>query len=162
MAVDSNVSREILREELSAMEALARTYEWNITPDLSALKVVANMRAHNGDMFILEVDFQNYKEWPPFFEFVDPFSGERGTRRAYPKSTDSLFHDSGPCICAPFNRKAYKSVIQTGPHPDWTLGDWMTSKANGYDWTHAVTIGDMLNLVQTRLIMPDRYRGRMG
>jgi hypothetical protein len=143
------------------MASLAQSYGWEVAPNIPSLKVVAKMRAHNGDLFIIEIDFENYKEWPPFFEFVDPESGQRGNPRAYPLSNDSFFHSSGPCICAPFNRKAYKSVVPTGPHADWGFGDWMTSRANGYDWSRVRTLGDMLSMIQTRLMIPERHRGRM-
>lgn len=144
------------------MRPLATSHGWEIEESLPALKVVVKMRAHNRDLFIVEAQFDNYKEWPPSFEFIDADSGERGTRRAYPQSTDSFFHASGPCICAPFNRKAYKGVVATGPHADWPLGDWMTSKANGYDWSRAKKFGDMLALIQTRLQFPHLYKGRMA
>jgi hypothetical protein len=161
VAVDGAVTRAVLSEELTAMGPIGAAYNWEVVPDLPGLKVSIKMRAHNSDLFIVEVDLENYKEWPPFFEFTDPDSGQRGTRRAYPSSTDSFFHDSGPCICAPFNRKAYKQVVATGPHSDWSFGDWMMSRANNYDWSRANTLGDMLLMIQTRLITPDLYKGRM-
>ncbi len=161
MAVDAAISRSILESEITEMSPLMRSFDWEVTPNMPLLKVITKMRAHNGDLFILEIDFENYKEWPPFFEFLDPDSGARGSRRAYPQSTDSFFHPSGPCICAPFNRKAYKSVVDTGPHGDWPFCDWMTSRANNYDWSHVRTLGDMLSMVQTRIVIPEFYLGRM-
>jgi hypothetical protein len=161
VAVDLAITQAILESEIAEMTPLARSYGWDVSLNLPSLKVATKMRAHNGDVFIIEADFENYKEWPPLFEFIDPDSGARGVRRAYPQSTDSFFHSSGPCICAPFNRKAYKSVVDTGPHGDWGFGDWMTSKANNYDWSHIRTIGDMLSVIQTRIAIPDLYRGRM-
>jgi hypothetical protein len=161
MAVAPEISRHVLEEEIAQMSALVESYGWTVLADLPSLKVVTKMRAHNGDRYVVEADCENYKEWPPFFEFMDPDSGERGTRPAYPQSTDSFFHPSGPCICAPFNRKAYKSVVNTGPHPDWGFGDWMTSHANGYDWSLVRTLGDMLGMIQTRIMVPELYKGRM-
>jgi hypothetical protein len=163
MAVSPEITRQHLREELSLLEDLATTYNWEVTTDFNHLVLLVKMRAHNDDHFILEIRCDNYKEMPPFFEFIDPDSGQRGTPHAYPKGKgDSLFHNSGPCICAPFNRKAYKSIVDTGPHGDWSLGDWMTSTANSVQWTNFSKLGDMLGLIQNRISRPDLYGGRMA
>lgn len=151
-----------MQEELALVKDLATTYKWELTPEFENLVVRVTMYAHNSDRFILEIRCDNYKEVPPFFEFIDPDSGEKGTRHAYPKGSDSFFHDSGPCICAPFNQKAYKSVVGTGPHGDWHLGDWMISTANNVLWANYSKLGDMLGLIQNRLSRPDRYKGRMA
>jgi hypothetical protein len=161
MAVAPIVTRAIIEEQLKQLRELGESHGWEIHADLSALKVECRMRAHNGDRFIVEADCENYQEWPPFFEFIDPDTGARGTKRAYPKTTDSFFHESGPCICAPFNRKAYRAVVGTGPHGDWAFGDWMISRANGFDWSHVTTLGDMFSMIQTRLLLSDLYKGRM-
>jgi hypothetical protein len=161
MAVDPEITRKHLREELALVKELAATHKWGIVPDYERLTVLVTMYAHTGDLFIMEILCDDYKERPPFFEFIDPDTGQRGTPHAYPKATDSFFHDSGPCICAPFNRKAYKSVVQTGPHADWSLGDWQTSTANGVQWANYSKLGDMLGSIYSRLSNPDRYRGRM-
>lgn len=161
MAVDAEISRQHLREELVPMGDLAATYKWAISTDYDQLVVLVRMHAHTGDVFIVEAKCDDYKQVPPFLEFIDPDTGVRGTRHAYPKTTDSLFHDSGPCVCAPFNRKAYKSVVQTGPHGDWTIGDWQTSTASNIQWANFSKLGDMFGLIYTRLSRPDLYRGRM-
>jgi hypothetical protein len=162
MAVDAEISRQHLCQELALVNELAATYRWEVTPDYDSLLVVVKMRAHTGDMYVVEAKCDNYKEVPPLFEFIDPESGERGTRRAYPKTTDSFFHDSGPCICAPFSRKAYKSVVATGPHDDWKFGDWQTSTASNIQWANFAKLGDMFGLIHTRVSRPDLYKGRMG
>jgi len=162
MAVSPEVSRQYLQEELALIQDLAVAYQWDIKADLKQLVVSVTMHAHNGDRFLLEIHCDDYKERPPFFEFIDPDSGAKGTPRAYPKGSDSFFHNSGPCICAPFNRKAYKSVVATGPHGDWNLGDWMTSTANKVQWSDFSKLGDMLGLIQNRLNRPSTYLGRMG
>ncbi|HYD55052.1 MAG TPA: hypothetical protein VEA99_20625 [Gemmatimonadaceae bacterium] len=161
MAVDPEITRLHLREELGAVRELAATNRWGIVPDFGRLVVLATMYAHTGDLFILEIQCDNYREIPPLFEFIDPVTGERGTKNAYPKAKDSLFHTSGPCICAPFNRKAYKSVVETGPHSDWALGDWQTSTANNVQWANFSKIGDMLGVIYSRLSRPDWFEGRM-
>lgn len=134
MAVDPELTRLVVREELAAMQDLARTYGWDVAPDLAVPRVVVKMWAHNADVYIVEITLDNYKESPPVVEFIDPDNGTRGTPHAYPKGHDSFFNTTGPCICAPFNRKAYRDV-GIGLHNDWTIGDWTTSKANGTDWS---------------------------
>ncbi len=162
MAVDPAVTRSVVRAELVIVRDLARTFFWGIIPDPSGLKFLATMYAHTGDLFILDVDCLDYREMPPLVEFVDFETGERGTARAYPRSHDSLFHSSGPCICAPFNRKAYKQFYATGPHNDWSVGEWARSDANNYHWSDVSTLGGILGLIQTRLSRPDYYRGRLA
>jgi hypothetical protein len=156
MAVDVEISRQHLQDELTLVSELAATHKWDVAPDFERLKVVVRMHAHTGDLFIVEIQCDDYKEVPPLFEFIDPDTGERGTRHAYPKSHDSFFHDSGPCICAPFSRKAYKS-----PHPTWKFGDWQTSKENGVDWSNFSKLGDMLGEIYRHLSRPQLFKGRM-
>lgn len=162
MAVDPNLTREILREEIIRVREYGKTFKWGVIPDFPNIKVLVTMYSHTEDLFIIEISADDYKEKPPFFEFIDPETGERGTRHAYPRGHDTFFHDSGPCICAPFSRKAYKNVVATGPHQDWALGDWMQSKANNFDWSNITTLADMLSLIQDRLTRPDLYCGRIG
>lgn len=150
-----------MREELTLVKELAATHKWGIIPDYEHLIVLVTMYAHTGDLFIIEVRCDDYKEMPPLFEFIDPDTGERGTKNAYPKTTDSFFHTSGLCICAPFNRKAYKSVVETGPHGEWKTGDWQTSTASNVQWANFSKLGDMLGLIYKRISSPDWYRGRM-
>lgn len=160
--MDPEITRHHLREELAIVSELAATRRWEIRPDLEQLMVLATMYAHTGDKFVLQIRCDNYKELPPFFEFLDPETGQPGTKRAYPKTMDSFFHESGPCICAPFNRKAYKSIVPTGPHgDDWKLGDWQTSTASNVNWSNFSKLGDMLGMIDTRLSRPDMYKGRM-
>jgi hypothetical protein len=162
MSVSAEVSRQYMRQELPLVQELASLHKWEVTADYDRLLVGVKLHAHNKDLFVIEILCDNYKEVPPLFEFIDPESGARGTRHAYPKTMDSLFHDSGPCICAPFSRKAYKSVEPNAPHGDWKFADWMTLVASGVQWSDYTTLADMLGLIQTRLSRPDLYRGRMG
>ncbi|MBI5021131.1 MAG: hypothetical protein HZB59_06830 [Ignavibacteriales bacterium] len=163
MAVGPDLSRAIIQEELSQIKDIARTLRWGIVPDYNSLKVIVTMFSHTGDLFIVSLLCDDYKEKPPFIEFIDPETGEPGTNYAYPKSIDSFFHSSGPCICAPFSRKAYKSVVQSGPHEDWPLNaDWVKSTASNIQWANHSKLGDMLGTIYSRISLPDYYKGRMG
>lgn len=162
MPVSADITRQYLKSELAIVADLAVTNQWLVVPDYERLCVNVTMAAHTGDLFKLEILCDNYKELPPLIEFIDPVSGARGTRHSYPKGVDSFFHDNGPCICAPFSRKAYKSIVPTGPHADWQLGDWTTSTANGIKWINYSTLGDILGMIYTRLSRPDQFKGRMA
>ena len=162
MAVHHEVSRQYILCEMPLVEELANYYGWVINSDYDNLIVTVQMQAHTGDQFIVEARCDNYKEMPPFIEFIDPDNGKKGTARAYPKGKDSFFNTSGPCICAPFSRKAYKSVVRTGPHNDWNLSDWMNSTAQGIHWSNHSTLAGIFGMIQTRLNRLDLYDGRMA
>lgn len=161
MAVCPDVSRGYIRREMPFVEELAQNYGWKVAQNYERLVVEVRMRAHTGDLFIVQARCDDYKQMPPFIEFIDPDSGEEGTRHAYPKGTDSFFYSDGPCICAPFSRKAYKSVTATGPHGDWELSGWMNSTAQGIQWSNHSTLGGIFGMIQTRLSRPGLYTGRM-
>lgn len=149
MSVAPEVTREILREELVTMASLASTYGWEVTPDLEALTVQVKLKsAVDGEVYLLEAQCNDYKELPPFFEFIHPITGERGSRSAYPNG-GSFFHNH-PCICVEWNRKTYVS----GPHPKWHLADWQRKRPT------MTTLGDMFSLVQYEINKQGRYKGR--
>jgi hypothetical protein len=159
MPVDPAITTAILQQELLQVRELGRVHHWGVIPDFARQIVTVTMYSHTGDLFIIEAVCDNYKEVPPFFEFVDPVTGERGTKAAYPKGHDSFFHQA-PCLCAPFNRKAYKAIHPDGPHADWSIGDWTRSTASGTAWENYTSLADMFGLIQTRLSRPDLYKGR--
>ncbi len=156
MAVTKDVTRAYIEHELKMVADLADSCCWRILLPETGLTFDVVMYAHNGDAYILTFECSDYREQPPLVEFIDPDTGVEATVHAYPKSKDSLFHASGPCICAPFNRKAYKSI-----HKEWTFGDWTKSTANNYNWSNISTLGDILGLIQTRL-RAEHYMGRMA
>lgn len=162
MSVLPEVSRQYIRSEMSSVQDLAVIHGWEVQPDYDHLIVEVRMQAYTGDRFIVEARCDDYKEIPPFIEFIDPESCEKGTARAYPKGNDSFFHESGPCICAPFNRKAYRSVVENAPHGDWDLTDWMNSNAEGVHWSNHSTLAGIFEMIQVRLNRADLYAGRMA
>lgn len=157
----STVPAEIVRahfeRELPRARECARSlgWEWSENSDALTLRIVYTAR--DAERFILHGTFDDYKAKPPFLEFEDPDTGQLGTVHAYPKGHDSFFHSTGPCICAPFSRKAYLNV-----HPRWRCEDWTTSKENNVCWAQFSTMAGMLLMIHTRLTHPDYYRGRMA
>jgi hypothetical protein len=162
MAVDPALSRAIMKVEVEAALELASAFGWILCPDYETLTLRVGMRAHNGDPYVVDVVLENYRELPAAYDFVDLKTGSVGTPAAYPQSADTFFNPTGPCICAPFNLKAYKRPGQrTGLHTDWTIGEWQNSKAQGFAWGSFSTIAGALTLIQTRLDRPLQYLGRM-
>ena len=76
----------------------------------------------DAEEYTVEMRFDGYRPIPPFVEFLDPETGEAGTRSAYP----SCFNDH-PCICVRFNRKTYGE--HSGLHKKWQFGDWASNPA---------------------------------
>lgn len=147
-----DLSRVYVEEELAALIPLKATFGWELRSDFAALKVRTTLKsARDNQIYVLDLAFDNYKEWPPYLEFVEWDTGKIGTRRAYPKGGRGYFH-THPCICAPFSRKAYNRY--GGPHGDWDINNWisLTPTVN--------TLGDILLLVQ-RLLNDSTYQGRM-
>ena len=145
------------RELPTRARECARTLGWEWSEDLDALSVRAVYTARDSERFILQGTFDDYKAKPPFLEFEDPDTGQLGTMHAYPKGHDSFFHTAGPCICAPFSRKAYRQV-----HTTWRYEDWTTSKESNVRWAQYSTMAGMFLLIHTRLVHPDYYKGRMA
>jgi len=150
MAVDPEISKQIVAEELAAAESASKIHGWTIkvAPDQFTFTVAMKSGIDN-EVYIMEVRCDNYKELPPFFEFMLP-TGERKVASAYPESTDSFFH-SDLVICFPFNRGAYNNY--GGPHGDWAITNWQSL------CPQATRLGDMLVLIQHR-IDSDQYKGR--
>lgn len=161
MPVDRNVSLAIIRKELAAAQRLGRHHGW-VFSDLDEGRPSFTVKLTSPvdkEEYNIEFLLDNYKELPPFIEFFDPKTKERGTRRCYPKdqrggNEGSIFHET-PCICHQSNRKAYKDY--GGPHQDWmpNLSNWV-SHAGGL-----ITVGDILQMIQARISDKDTYKGRM-
>lgn len=163
MAVDRLLSRSLVMMEMEATMALASIYHWIICLDLEALVLRVRMTAHNGDRYVVELGLDDYRELPPAIEFIDPATGEVGGTRCFPKGHDSFFNSTGPTICAPVNRNAYKRPNQRyGIHEDWTIGDWANSNVQSFPWGEHATISGILSLIQNRFDRPQFYHGKMA
>ncbi len=150
-----------MRAELGAARDLARTHRWGLIPNFGELTLHATLYAYTGDLYIVWMKFDDYREMPPLIDMIDPETGVLGALHGYPKTHDSFSHDSGPCFCAPFSRKAYQTTATPGaPHKDWSFAGWATSTANNVHWANYSTIGDMLGMIQQRLLSAATYQGR--
>jgi hypothetical protein len=156
MSVDADISRRTIQEELEAMAPLIASYRWEVTTDLPGLTVAIKLQSTiDSEVYILEATCDDYKELPPFFEFIHPETRERGTKRCYP-ADGSFFWvqaDKPPRICVQWNRKAYG--VHGGPHSDWPMSNWMTLRPG------MVVLGDFFHLVQRQINNKQAYTGRM-
>lgn len=104
--------------------------------------------------YILEVKFDNYKELPLHLEFIDPVTGNPGTKNAYPKNNDSFFHPQ-LCICHPCSRKSYGGYANV--HNDWTLAAWQQNPKV----TTLTNLKAIIQAIYFRINNEITYEGRM-
>jgi hypothetical protein len=151
VALPLDVVRVNFEVEAARARTMAATLGWEWADDVNALTIRVKMQAVDGQQYVLVGQFDDYKAQPPLLDFEEFDTGAVGTPRAYPKGHDSLFHSTGPCICAP-------REVHTG----WRFGDWITSRENGTDWSPFSTMSGMVTLIHSRLATPAFYKGRMG
>jgi len=155
MSVDPDISRRIVKEELQAMAPLVASYGWEVVTDFPNITVSVKMRSViDSEIYTLEAICDDYKELPPFFEFIHPGTKERGTKRCYP--VDGSFfiqHNGNPCLCVQWNRKAYGT--HGGPHNEWQMSNWMSLRPG------MIVLGDFYHLVQLQINNRQKYKGRM-
>lgn len=160
MTVDPRVTLAIVQAELARARRLGQSFGWEFSPLNEAIPsfTVKMKSLVDGEVYVVELQLDNYKEWPPYTDFVNPLTGERGTKRCYPRDGHpeggSLFHET-PCICHPSCRKAYGKY--RGPHGDWDgqITNWQAISGN------IRSIPDILLQIQARINDRNSYRGRM-
>jgi len=156
MAVDKQVSLAIVKSELDKSRVAADKHAWEILEldeDAVSFRVKMISPCDKG-IFIVSFKCDNYKEWPPLIDFVDPVSGQEGVKNAYPLSSDGFFH-SNALICHPCSRKAYRDL--KGPHADWNLTAWESHAKIGA----LKDIRAILSAIYERISQPEIYKGRM-
>ncbi len=156
MPVDPKISSAIVRQELEACKEDIALYGWEISSidEPNQVFTVKMKSPIDNQVFIVEIKFDNYKEIPPYIEFIDPTTGQRGSKIAYPASkgrTGSFFHTNA-CICHPCSRKAYG-----GLHKDWALSGWQSNEKTG----SLKNIRGILEAIYSRISNEDEYGGRM-
>jgi len=161
MSVDPAISLKLVQKELEQCKKNAERFGWTITEinEIEQTFTIAMASPIDKEVYIMEVKFDNYKEWPPLIEFIHPITKERGTKNAYPMSSGiygSFFHNR-PCICHPCSRKAYGGY--TGLHNDWgDPGSWLQNPKIG----SLTNIYAILQTIYIRISNPEAYGGRMS
>lgn len=161
MSVDPRISATIVLKEIEDCQKDIDRYGWDIfeIDNENQYFVVKMSSPVDGEVYILEIQFDNYKEWPLLIEFIDPQTGEAGSKKAYPQDgrkpgLGNLFH-SHPCICHPSSRKAHKGYSDV--HKDWNPEGWQ-----GYPQIGSLTnIRAILQAIYSRISNPEIYQGRM-
>lgn len=160
MSVDPKISVATVKKELQDCEEDRKRFGWEISKvnEEAQCFTVAMRSPVDNQEFVMEIDFDNYKQWPLLIEFIDSRTGERGTKNAYPAPSGqygNFFHNH-PCICNPCNRKAYTKL--GGPHADWDMAGWQQTPQVG----SLTNIQAILRAIYSRISNPDVYRGRMN
>jgi hypothetical protein len=158
LTVDPAVSLAVVKKELEECREDSSAYGWEIAEPKEAEQIViVRMQSPlDKEQYVIELKFDNYKEYPLLIEFLEPRTGERGVKKAYPSNTDGFFH-AFPCICHPCSRKAYSQYVAGAPHPDWTLAGWQANPGLG----SLKNIRAILRAISSRISNPEFYRGRM-
>lgn len=160
MAVDQIISINIVKNELTACERDALRFGWEIFENREdvlsfSVKMVSSL---DNEIYLIGIQFDNYKEWPVYIEFVDPQNGQMGTKNAYPcGKIDGFFNfiEGVPLICHPSSRKAYGDL--KGPHKDWNLIGWENNpKTGALKNIHAILLA-----IYERINQQEIYNGRM-
>ena len=157
MTVPSTTSLLIAQQELTYARSDPRLESVTLSElNKEALTLTAEMRSEiDQERYILKIQFDNYKEWPPLLEFIDPSTEQEGTKHAYPQCDDSFFYGS-PCICNPCSRKSYDGY--SGVHSSWDLVGWKQNpKVSGLTNFRAILLA-----LHFRIKTKQYYKGRMA
>ena len=159
MTATPSLSLQIVIEQLKECRSMIESGFFEIS-DIdeknSTFRVTMKSKIDNQE-YILEVIFDNFDEWPLYLEFIDPNTGGKGTKHAYPKCNDSFFH-THPCICNPCSRKAYKDYSGVHKDSDWTLIGWKQNlKTNSL-----INLETILKAIYSRINNKILYVGRMA
>ncbi len=163
---DIDRTRAILCAETDSLHDWAnrKRFIGKLEIDSSLLLVRTTLvQPETGFIFFLEADFEDYRSLPPKFTFSSAPWNRSNTTHDYPKQQkenpfrgSSIFH-TAPCICAHFNRNAYKE--HGGPHGDWGGPESWLQAAKGQEYARATNIPDMLSVIYTRFVYT---RGRLS
>ena len=150
--VPPEVSVHYVQAELQRAEQIVEAFGLDVDTSMlteADLRIrVSGASRVDDEEYVIEMRFDGYRAIPPFVEFLDPKTGDAGTRSAYP----TCFHRH-PCICARFNRKTYGG--HSGLHTEWHLGDWASNPGTE-------DIGGMLNHIFASINNHfGTYKGRM-
>ena len=151
MSVPVTVTRATVGSELASAVVWANRQGWAIHWDANALRLRATTNHPIADRLIeVTAALEGYRALPPAWRFVVPGSDE-SPKAAWPAPGSqpglpgSIFHPH-PCICAPWNRLAYRE--HSGPHGDWAMTSWWSIPG---ELTKANHLADMLDQIHQHL-----------
>ena len=156
MTLPPNIVNDIVCEELKKCTSL-QSESFCISPydEHSQVFTVHIKSKIDDEEYLLEVKCDNYNEYPPYLEFLDPITNERGTKNAYPYCNGDGFFNTALCICNPCSRKAYVTGM---PHNnDWNMVGWKENdRVNSLN-----TLYTILKAILYRINSSTYYSGRM-
>lgn len=159
MSSPPSFTRATVAAEHDAIAAWAERFGWTVTVDLDALVLRAATTHPKLDRALqVLAALAEYPALPPAWRFVTSSTDDSPTSAwpspgTMPCVSGSIFH-TNPCICAPWNRLAYK--VYNGPHEDWTMTAWRDI-TNGL--TKADTLPDMLDQIHQHLAASPGMQG---
>lgn len=163
MSVDPRISLQIVNREIEACTIFAEMYRWKISSiNETTQKFNITMKCPiDNSTYIILIQFDDYREIPILYDFINPNTKQIGVSSAYPApskgSVGGFFHKQGPCICHPSSRKAYGDL--GGPHKnDWNMSKWELIHETG----NIKNICSMLRAIWCRISDPEIYGGRMN
>ena len=146
------VTDAAIGDELPGAMAWAKRHNVAMDTQFIADRIIRAVfvQPENGEKFYLRGAFEDYRAYPPIWEWYDESWTTTNDLHLSPQPGNSpigssifIQHNGRGLICAPFNRLAYGE--HNGPHTDWgNPAQWITA---GQDYIHAITIGDMLNSI---------------
>ncbi len=149
-----------IESEILDCQEHCKKYSWQISEIDKADQsfTVLLVSPIDTEKYLLEINFENYPEWPLYLEFVEIDTGIKGSMKAYPKQSrkhGGFFHPK-PCICHPSSRKAYKEY--SGLHRDWDISAWKQNP----QVTNLTNLLSILDAIYSRISIMEVYNGRMG
>lgn len=144
----------LLQEEIDHLQEIAKGMGWTIRI-VSGVQLIISLPARDSSIFWLRVDCEHYKAQPPAFNWYNPDTEALNQPADTPRGS-GYFHSSG-CICAPWNRLAYKECNPTGPHGGWQLANWLSHERTG----ETTTLPAMILRISIELKSPN-FQGRMA
>jgi hypothetical protein len=146
-----------IRAEIEDCAEHCEKFGWEISEiDVKTMSFTVKMESPiDHEIYLLWIEFQNYKEWPLFIEFMEHDTLIPGTKKAYPaisKKHGNFFLEV-PCICHPASRKAYKGY--KGVHAEWEMNSWIQNSGT------LINLKAILEAIYFRINNEEIYGGRM-
>ena len=150
----TTVTALVFAEQFGHLREVAEHRGWGLK-QAGGSRFVLVLPARDGSRFGLNVECDGYPGSPPAWHWCNPETGTCDLPADTPRGS-GFFHGS-LCICAPWNRLAYKNVNPNAPHGDWELSTWMTNPNTGVCTTLAAMALRLAVELQTT-----RYERRAG
>ncbi len=115
MAVDPEITKQYIREELALAKDLAVAQKWGIIPNYEQLTVLVTMYAHNGELFIVEVRCDDYKENPHSLSLLTLSQAKEGRSMRTLKRTTVFSMNLGRVFALHSVARRTNQLSQLGP-----------------------------------------------